>query len=163
MLSFFSSMELRDCPAIITREQSCTVQWGGRFHGIFLAVILTIAMGDYDSSSSPAGRIRARTRIGSSGTAVHYARDEHAFHPTDVPAKARAARLEVRSALGQTGWDSRCSLEPERVKPPLRHTMSQLATREFTYNYRAETLPPLRPVTRDVFGRPISLDLSGVS
>ena len=112
------------------------------------------------SGGSPV-RLKARTRIGSSGTAMHYALGEHAFHPTDVPAIARAARLEVKSSLSQSGgWDSRCSLAQE--PPPLRHTMSQLATREFTYNYRAETLPPLRPVTQDVFGRPLRLDLSAV-
>jgi hypothetical protein len=113
-----------------------------------------------DLSAGPT-RLKARTRVGSSGTAVHYAPSDRAFHPTDVPQHARLARQAAREHSSKTEWDSTCT--PARGRQTERYTLKQHAASEFTYNYRAETLPPLRPVSRDPFGRVQKIDLSAVS
>ncbi len=110
--------------------------------------------------ASPGPRLRSRTRIGSAGTAVQYASSDRAFHPTDVPTKARQIRQEMRKPSTETQWDATCTVTRGRQIPS--HTMSHHAARDFTYNFRAETLPPMRPVSKDVFGRLQKVDLSAV-
>lgn len=108
---------------------------------------------------------------------------EQAFHPSDVPAKARQAKHEAKawarhSALAELAkpqWNGSTSTGQPLCKRTSRLLASvrgersaafllaisascprcpaQHEPREYQHNFRAEQLPPSRPVSRDAFGR----------
>ena len=113
--------------------------------------------------------LRAKAQVGSARAGMHFASAERAFHPSDVPARAVAARLEISQALPER---DKARWRPETTIGTLRHLglercTHQIATHDPTefnksaFNHRAEVLPRARPAEKNVFGRTTKLLLEG--
>jgi len=101
--------------------------------------------------------LRARQRVGSLAAGMHFASAERAFHRSDVPARALAAKLDVQLALPER---DKARWRADTMIGTLRHLglercTHQIATHdptEYKYNFRAEVLPRARPAEVNVFG-----------
>ena len=113
--------------------------------------------------------LRAKPRVGSRSAGLHFKLVERAFHHSDVPAAAQAARREIAEALPAR---ERARWHGETTIGTLRHLglercTHQIATHDPTefdrsaFNHRAEVLPRARPVDVNVFGRTTRLVLEG--
>ncbi len=96
-------------------------------------------------------RLKTKFRIGSIHGRCNYDSEEKAFHSSDVPAKAVQARRQIRKSkhsniLGQykNSWnnstDTNVPICLRRQRQNSKHDRSV-----YTYNYRAEKLPPPTP------------------
>ena len=113
--------------------------------------------------------VKAKPTVGSAKAGMHFAAEERAFHPSDMPARAREARHEVSEALPTR---DKARWRPETTIGTLRHLglercTHQIATHDPTefdrshFNHRAEVLPRARPAEKNVFGRTTRLVLEG--
>lgn len=92
-------------------------------------------------------RLKAKVRIGSSKTRNNYRFDEKAFHNSDVPEAARAARVTVKQSkqpqilsTSKPSWNT--SVQHQSPLCDRRQNTLRLHDRrQFAYNYRAEVLP----------------------
>jgi hypothetical protein len=113
--------------------------------------------------------LRAKPAVGCASAGMHFAPEERAFHPSDIPARALAARHEISEALPAR---DKARWRPETTIGTLRHLglercTHQIATHDPTefdkshFNHRAEVLPRARPAEKNVFGRTTRLVLEG--
>jgi hypothetical protein len=96
--------------------------------------------------------LRARTRVGSASTQLHYVSGERATHASEMPARARAARAELAAARAadSTRWRAETGTYREAGRRVLANFDKDPT--EYVFNHRAEELPAARPVVIDAFG-----------
>jgi len=101
--------------------------------------------------------LRAKARVGMKKAGMHFGSHEHAFHKDDVPAKARAAKLDVNLALPQrekNRWHSETQIGTLKYLGVERctHQISKHDPTEYKFNFRAEVLPKARQASTNAFG-----------
>ena len=103
------------------------------------------------ASSSTFTGLKAQFRIGSVHGRCNYTFAEKAFHKSEVPAKARTAKVQMRAlkrgnrlGLSKSLWNS--STDPNI--PMCQKRNNQLSKHDgapYQHNFRAEILPPKNP------------------
>jgi hypothetical protein len=101
--------------------------------------------------------LRAKDRVGMKKAGMHFGHHEHAFHKDDVPAKARAAKLDVNMALPlreKTRWHSETQIGTLKYLGLERctHQIAKHDPTEYKFNFRAEVLPKSRTASKNAFG-----------
>lgn len=108
---------------------------------------------------------RVPTRVGSARLAKlghrEYSRQELAFHASAMPEWARASREAVmRIKRGEANtWNGSTEVgHPSCERRGMQNfLLDETQWRPGTFNFRAEVLPPSRPVVKDAFGRSVGL------
>lgn len=115
------------------------------------------------SQNSTHAFLRKSKKIGSVGTLLAYGRDQRVFHASDIPERAKSARIAVLESKkpGTVRWRQETYIQ----RPCSRRSLENFDhdPTEYRHNFRAEELPKPRDVDRDAFGRITRIHVSSKS